>query len=500
MNSRIARRLTAYFSAALLLFAIVIGALFIAIFKNNVTSTQKDDMIERANLIAGTVSEYMSTPAGETLEEGQGSAYGNGNGYGGGEGKGSAGSNVNSIGGLGTYLRFIDDIAAASVWLVDEELNLITGNAAHSTYSYSDLPEDAERVVDEVFEGGTTFSEGFSSLLSTPTLTVGTPITVDGEIVGAVLLHASVDGLEDVTRQGITILAFSTGAALLVSVLLSVFLAVIFTRPLKKMTQSTALLASGDYTVKTRIERNDEIGDLARSIDELSETLDDAREKTQKLDKLRRDFTANVSHELRTPVTVLRGSLEALCDGVITDPKQVDEYLHQMLSETISLQRLVNDLLDLSRLQNPDFSIDIQQINMYDVVADAVRSAGLLYPEKAVAVKLSADAKLLAFDGDYGRLRQMFLIILDNAVKFSPDKGLVTVAIEDGTVTVTDNGPGIPPDDLPYVFERFYKVKSEENKSGSGLGLAIAKQVAERHGIDVTVKSGEDGTSFVFRL
>ena len=494
MNSRIARKLTAYFSVTLLLFAVVIGVLFVALFKNNVTNSQKDDMLSRADKIAVTVSEYMSTQAEENSENGKSSGYGSGN------GKGEMDGVQGGIGGLGTYLKFVDDIASASVWLVDEELNLITGNTAHSTYSYSDLPEDAEQVVDDVFEGGTTFSEGFSSLLSAPTLTVGTPITVDGEIVGAVLLHASVDGLEDATRQGILILVYSTAAALLVSVLLSAFLAVIFTKPLKRMKQSTALLAAGDYTVKTYISRNDEIGDLARSIDELSDTLDEVREKTFKLDKLRRDFTANISHELRTPVTVLRGSLEALCDRVVTDPKRVEEYQRQMLRETLSLQRLVNDLLDLSRLQNPDFRVDRQEVNVYDIVADAVRSAALLYQEKAVTVELTADTKLMPFSGDYGRLRQMFLIILDNAVKFSPDKSRVDVTIQDGIVTISDNGPGIPPDDLPYVFERFYKVKSEDNKIGSGLGLAIAKQIAERHGIDVTVTSGEDGTSFVFKL
>ena len=496
MNSAIARRLTAYFAAALLLLAVVIGALFIGLFKTHVMNTQKDDMLGQAEQIAGTVSDYMS--AGTSA----GSSGGKGAGYGMGAGNGMSGSMGNGVGmgGFASYLQFLDDIESASVWLVDEELNLITGNAAHAAYSYGDLPADAERVVKEVFAGGTTFSEGFSTLLDAPTLTVSTPITVNGEIVGAVLLHAPVDGLMDAARQGILILVYSTAGALALSVLLSVFLAMRFTRPLKKMKQSTVMLASGDYTVKTNLSQNDEIGELARAIDELGERLEVARGQSQRLDQLRRDFTANISHELRTPVTVLRGSLEALCDGVVTDPVKVGEYHSMMLRETLALQRLVSDLLDLSRLQNPDFSMERHSISLYDVLTDAVRSARQLYPDKEVTVDFDAVSTSVTLNGDYGRLRQMFLVILDNAMKFSPREGHVAVTLTARAVTVSDNGPGIATEDLPYVFDRFYKVKSEDNKSGSGLGLAIAKQIADRHGIAVSVTSGADGTAFTFKF
>lgn len=479
MKSRITRKLMLYFTAALLLFAVAVGVVFIALFRTQTVESYKSDLEKRAVSIAGALSEYMGADSSG--------------------GRGMAGSGA---GGLGAYLRLIDDIAMTDVWIVDEDLNLITNTQmSGKTYNYADLPEDADQVVQEVFRGNTTFSEGFSGLLDAPTLTVGTPIEVEGQIVGAVLLHSPVEGMDRAVTQGIGILAVSTAAALALSVILSVLLALTFTKPLEKMETSAQLLAQGDYTAKTGVRQKDEIGRLAEAIDSLSEKLEDARREGEKLDKLRRDFVANISHELKTPVTVLRGSLEALCDQVVTEPEQVKEYYRQMLRESLSLQRLVNDLLDLSKLQNADFKMELRELNLCDILNDAVRSARHLAKEKRVEILQDYDVPSFLFSGDYGRLRQMFLIVLDNAVKFSPDGGEILVLLKDGTVSVGDKGTGISEEDLPYIFERFYKTKSEENKNGSGLGLAIARQIADRHGIQLSVSSrAGEGTTFRFQF
>lgn len=478
MKSRIARKLTFYFAAALLLFAGVIGALFITLFRAQTIREHKHELEARAVSIADALSQYMdSQTAGK---------------------KGMMGS---GMGGYGAYLRFIDDIAMADVWIVDEQLNLINNGMAGQTYNYADLPENAEQVVKEVFGGKTTFSEGFSGLLDAPTLTVGTPIEVNGQVAGAVLLHAPVEGMDEAVGQGIRILAVSILSALVLAAVLSAFLAVMFTKPLNKMKNSALLLAEGDYAAKTGVLQKDEIGELADTIDILSEKLQAAKEQSDQTDKLRRDFVANVSHELRTPVTVLRGSLEALCDGVVTEPGLVGEYHQQMLKETVSLQRLVSDLLDLSKLQKPEFSMEMQELDICDVLRDVVRSASQIAREKGVEVQLAMDVPSRVLWGDYGRLRQMLLIVLDNALKFSPVGGEVQVQFEKGTASITDRGSGISQTDLPHVFDRFYKVKSESNEKGSGLGLAIAKEIADRHGIFVSVISKKDeGTRFEFRF
>jgi len=486
MKSRIARRLALYFAAALLLFTVVLGALFIALFRAETLNSEREALQARAVSIAGALASY-GVPGATT--ESNGSA-----------GRGNGGMGSGNMGGTGAYLRFIDDIAMSDVWLVDTSFNLMTSSAmAGQTYNYADLPADAEQVVAKALQGTTTVSEGFTSLLQTPTLTVATPIQSNGVIVGAVLLHEPVESASKATLQGVGALAAALPVALVLAVLLSGFLAVSFTRPLSRMNTSALRLSAGDYTAKTGVRQKDEIGMLANSIDQLSDRLLAAQSESERLEELRRSFVANISHELKTPVTVIRGSLEALCDGVVTDPVQMQNYHRQMLKESLFLQRLINDLLDLSKLQNTEFKIEMQPLNLCDILSDAVRSAEHLAQKKEIELQLQLDVPALPITGDYGRLRQMLLIVLDNAIKFSPPHSTVELALSNRVVSVTDHGKGIAANELPHIFDRFYKAASADNQTGSGLGLAIAKQIAERHGVavDVTSTAGV-GSRFTF--
>lgn len=260
-------------------------------------------------------------------------------------------------------------------------------------------------------------------------------------------------------------------------------------------------ISAGDYNTRTSVHQNDEIGELAVALDGMAVKLDAAWQKSKQLEKLRRDFVSNISHELRTPVTVIRGSLEALCDGVVTQPQMVEEYHRQMLSESTYLERLVNDLLDLARLQNPDFPMEMQEVDLQEIVEDAMHGIRRLAKNKKIEIHFACIEDHCKGFGDYGRLRQLLLILLDNAVKFSPEGGTVEVTLAGKqnakTLSVRDEGPGISPEDLPHIFERFYVRRSEQNKSGTGLGLAIAKEIADRHGITIYAQSEpKKGASF----
>lgn len=472
MKNRIAIKLLLYFTAALLLFAVISGLLFQALFTRHTIEAKKEEMQNRASDLSKTLSDVL-----------------NGNAQGGMMG-----------GGYGAYVRMLG-LIDTNVWVLDENLEFLSsGHMMGGQLTYSDLPEGAGTLVKDVFQGRTPFSQGFSSLLGAPTLTVGVPILRGGKVAGALLLHDAVSGMRDAAAQGVNILLLSGAAALLVSTLLAVLLAFSFARPLNKMKDTALQLSDGKYDAKTGVTQKDEIGKLAQAIDTLSVRLKEARQAGERQDQLRRDFLANVSHELRTPVTVLRGSLEALCDGVITEDTQVEDYHRQMLGETRGLQRLVNDLMDLARLQNTDFPMESTTVSMNEVLLDALRSAEQMAREKDIRLETDILKEPVPFTGDYGRLRQMFLIVLHNAVKFSPARGMVHVTLGTQSAVIRDEGPGISKEDLPFIFDRFHKQRTEENRQGSGLGLAIAKQIALRHNIRILAQSEiGHGSVFTFR-
>lgn len=482
MNHRIALRLTAYTGAALLLFALVGIGLFQALFTRQTVDTKKAELLTRAQTVAQALTDALDT----------GSMGGMG-GMGAQNGQGSMGA---GYGALARAAGLLD----SGVWVVDENLSfLAAGHMQGRAITYQDLPADAEALVTAVFQGQTPFSEGFSELLGAPTLTVGAPVYRGDAVVGAVLVHDAVEGIRQAAEAGVRVMLISGTVALALAAALGALLSGAFARPLLRMQAAALRMMGGDYQSRTGVRRRDEIGKLAAALDELGERLEAARQAAGRQEALRNEFLANVAHELRTPVTVLRGSLEALCDGVVTQEAQVADYHRRMLGETVALQRLVNDLMELSRLQNGEFAIQRAPLSLGDALGDALRAAEQLARAKGVRIRRTLPDAPVTVEGDYMRLRQMFLVVLDNAVKFSPEGGEVEVTLTEGAVTVRDHGPGIPPEELPLIFDRFHTARTEQNRQGSGLGLAIARQIAGRHGMRLVAES-EPGQGACFRF
>lgn len=216
--------------------------------------------------------------------------------------------------------------------------------------------------------------------------------------------------------------------------------------------------------------------------------------ESERLEQLRKDFVANVSHEFRTPLTVIKGSLEALVDGTIDKTEDIERYHQRMLAETKSLERLVGDLLELSRLQSGKISIHKEEIHIPSLLSDIIRSLQTIADKKDIKISYQGPAEVPAVIGDYDRLRQLFIIFIDNAVKYSPEATSISVALNiKGNnkleVSVQDQGYGISKDELPYVWDRFYKSDKSRKSSGTGLGLAIAKHLVEIHNGQVSMIS-----------
>ena len=500
MKNKIALKLTLYFSAVLVAFALIIGGVFYQFFKEHTVEIKKQEMRVRAEKIADVLSDNMSR-----MEQRHGAGIAN-----------------------SKFITYLDNVTQEFVWVVDSERNLTVNKermrrahkpkSHHSSFfgicdmpepprfsgppktpkeAYNRMPPQVKEKVERCFQGQGFVLEEYNPMLDGIMLTVGQPVYGDnGQIKAVLMLHSPVEGLREAVWEGLRILFVSLLVAAVLGMLLAVLFSWRFTKPLNIMKNIAERLAERDYSARSNISQQDEIGELARTLDELAGRLQLADEESQKLEKLRREFIANISHELRTPVTVIRGSLEALRDGVVTEQEDVQEFHEQMYRESLFLQRLINDLLDLSRLQNTDFPIEKAPLNMVDVIHDAVRSSRQLGAEKRLQITSSVDEDCYMLNGDYGRLRQMLMVFLHNSIKFSPEGSELRLELEGNRLRIIDHGCGIKPEDVPHAFDRFYKARNEHNKSGSGLGLAIAKQIAQRHDmeLELTSKVGEGTT------
>lgn len=484
--SKIANRLIFYFSAALLLFAVMVGGAFAALSGRRTMNLYRLELETKAETISHTMYGFLSGSSSSSSGHSQHGSSMHGSGY-------------------GAYLRYLNELAMADVWVVDANSKSITACSEHmGSIEYNELPPDGETIIDQALNGEKAFSESFSGFLGEPTLSVAVPIRQDDSstVLGAVLVHTPVQGMSDAVWDSLKTMLGSILLALLLAVPTGILLSLKFTKPLNKMKITAKQLAQGDLTARNRISQSDEIGELAQVMDQMADRLREASLERDRLEQTRRDFISNISHELRTPVTVLRGSLEALADGVVTDPIQVKEYQAQMLTESKHLQRLVNDLLELSRLQNADFKMEEAPLELHQLVEDVARSMRQMAEPKNVKLEVREEEGDFSLAGDYGRLRQMLIIVTDNALKFSPPGETVLLSLERRqgrpAILAVDHGPGISEEHLPHIFDRFQRSVGTENPSGTGLGLPIAKQIASRHGIEVQVTSRPGHTEFLF--
>ena len=473
MNRSVTGKLISYNMIILLVFAMMISVLFYLFYSVSTLDIYKENLTAQAL----NISETLSGSSDTLVSGGQGS-----------QGH-QAGGNL-----FTQYINIVDDISTADVWIVDENAETITMNSnsrngINSSINFKELPEDSIEMIDEIYEGNTVSQENSEFFFDEPTITVGTPVyDSENNIIGALLLHMQVSIVNDTIYQGLRFMMIIIAFALVITIILSIFFARSFTLPLKRITAATQTIAAGDYLVRTEVNSGDEIGILAENIDLLAARLEEARLESLANEQLRKDYISNISHELRTPVTIIRGSLEAINDKVVTDTAKVEEYNRVMLNESIHLEKMVNDLLELSRLQNPKYNITKSEMNIIDCLDDAISASRRVAAEKHIRISLENEQKFIRYEGDYTRIRQLFLIILSNAIKFSESDSDIEVRVTGNTVRIKDYGRGIAEENLKNIFSRFYKT-SEDNQGGTGLGLAIASEIATRHGIDLQVDS-----------
>ncbi len=285
--------------------------------------------------------------------------------------------------------------------------------------------------------------------------------------------------------------------AALVSLLLTFIVVWMFSyrmiRPLRRMYTAAKAFATGDFSVRVPVESSDEVGQLSIAFNNMANSLANS-------EGMRRSFIANVSHELKTPMTTIAGFIDGILDGTIPPEKQT-QYLRIVTDEVKRLSRLVKSMLDLSRIDNGEMKLNPVKFDITHTVFNAILTFEQKIEQKNIEIKGLADLEPIMVDGDQDLLHQVIYNLIENAVKFTNPEGYISFVFTDSfdrvCISIENSGHGIPADDLPMIFDKFYKTDKSrsENKNGMGLGLYLVKTIIKLHGGDICVQSAVDGFS-----
>ncbi len=301
----------------------------------------------------------------------------------------------------------------------------------------------------------------------------------------------------------VVLLVFAGGMAMV----LGYFLSSTVTERIHLLKGAAERLAQGDLRTRVPIQGRDEVAALATAFNQMAEQLQAADRKQRELESLRRDLIAWVSHDLQTPLTSVRAILEALSDGVVEEPETVKRYLHTAQRDVRSLSALIDDLFQMAQLDAGGFPLNREEASLSDLVSDTLESLTELAKQGEVTLEGSVESDVDPVMMDTQAIGRVLNNLIGNALRHTPQRGRVSVWVRRSSrgveVTVSDTGRGIRAEDLPHIFERFYRGEKSRSRAtgGAGLGLAIARGIVRAHGGDIMVESETGrGTQFTFHI
>ena len=360
--------------------------------------------------------------------------------------------------------------------------------------------EYLQRVFDE---GGLTDTGRVEGLYDEVRYVVSVPVyTGQGRPMGIVMVSQAVSSMAAVVGRIIELLVIVAVLVIVVIMVLVYFFSRQQSAPLRDMAKVASAFGHGDLTARAKISSHDSV-----EVQELATAFNNMASSLEKSEYQRKEFVANVSHELKTPMTTIGGYVDGILDGTIP-PERQSHYLQIVSDETKRLNRLVRSMLDISRLQNQG-GIPEENMTRFDLEED-VGSVLITFEQKIVEKNLDVQVDMPEHPvytiacRDY--ITQVIYNLLDNAVKFSPDGGVLEITIREGSdksyISVANNGQTIPPEELPLVFDRFHKTDKSrsQNRDSWGLGLYIVKTIVLSHGEDISVTSRDNKTTFTFTM
>ena len=306
---------------------------------------------------------------------------------------------------------------------------------------------------------------------------------------GYVFVSASASGMNDTLMNNLQVFFLSALGVLTLTFIVLYAMTYRLVRPLRQMAAATRRFGVGDFSARIPVHGKDEVAELATSLNNMAVSL-------SSVEGMRSSFVANVSHELKTPMTTIAGFIDGILDGTIPDEKR-NYYLKIVSDEVKRLSRLVKSMLDLSRIDNGELRLNPVRFDLTEVACSVLVSFERRIEDKHLTVEGLEDCGRVDVNGDYDLIGQVVYNLLDNAIKFINDGGVLTLRTEkkDGRAycTVRNTGAGIPAHEMPHIFERFYKSDRSRSldKNGVGLGLYIVKSVINLHNGEIYVRSAE---------
>lgn len=393
-------------------------------------------------------------------------------------------------------LPIISDLAGATVWLVDKNGTVIAGNPPNR---WLRAIQDNHAEMEELFNGQPQTWTRTGRQQVDASVVVALPLSRPNATV-ALFLYAPIVGINKTIDALQELLIYSLLLGTVTAALFGYGISRSLTRPIADIAKAARHFAQGDYGSRTTATGQDEIGALGRTFNQMAQAI-------AHTDQNRRDFLANVTHELKTPIASIQALTETILDGLANQPGQQDRYLNTIVAESERISRLIDDLLDLAQLEAGALSVKPQDFDLAEILQLEQAKFNPQLKEKNLTLQFHLPAKVPVLAADPDRLLQVFGNLISNAVRHAPPDSTIHITVKDGsnfvTISISNQGSGIPPEELPYIWDRFYRVEKsrDRNQGGTGLGLTITQKLVQAMGgkIDVISTPGQN-TTFWFTL
>jgi signal transduction histidine kinase len=333
-------------------------------------------------------------------------------------------------------------------------------------------------------------------------------------LVVALANVAAAAALMFISGHDLGLLLLLLGFAAIISLAFGYLAASALTEQLQQLARAADRLAEGDFAARVRLDGRDEVGHLATTFDHMADRLEAAFEHERALEASRRELVAAVSHDLRTPLATTRAMIEAITDGVVTNPAEVGRYLGLMRHEVHHLSRLIDDLFELSQIESGALRLHVEPVPLDELLSGVLAAYDARARDSGITLRQDVAPHLAPVLADPSRLERVLRNLVDNALRHTPPGGLIRLEAvpcageRAAQVSVSDSGPGIPPTERGRIFERFYRGErsrqrgeANSNRVGAGLGLAIADGlVRAQHGRIWVEPTAAGGAAFTFTV